>query len=175
VTELDRTWAASQIEAMAEGSLSAEAERRMLAAMDRDEGLEQRVRHARDLRRMLQGLAAPPVPRGLWWRLWQIPSIDKPRRMNAWAPAGLLATAVVVALGIGGLLDTQGPTAEDAAATAAIQDFAIAMAYLQKSTLMASNEVSEAVGSGVLDALAISRGMLDRTEIGDFNGEQEDD
>ena len=175
MTELDRTWAESQIEAMAEGSLSAEAERRMLAAMDRDEGLKQRVRHAQDLRRMLRGLGAPPVPRGLWWRLWQIPSVDRPRRLNAWAPAGVLATAVVVALGIGGLLDTQGPAPEDPAATAAVQDFAIAMAYLQKSTLMASNEVSEAVGSGVLDALAMSRGMLDRAEIGDFNGEQDDD
>ena len=34
MTELDRTWAESQIEAMAEGSLSAEAERRMLAAIE---------------------------------------------------------------------------------------------------------------------------------------------
>jgi hypothetical protein len=38
------------------------------------------------------------------------------------------------------------------------------MAYLQKSALLATNEVNEAVGSGVLDALAVSRGMMERKE-----------
>lgn len=175
MTELDRTWAESQIEAMAEGTLSAEAGRRMLAAMDRDTGLAQRVEQARALRRSLNGLAPAPVPRGLFWRLWRIPTADSPRRIGSWLPAGVLATAAVAVLGIGVFLGTQGPSPEDEAAAAAVRDLTVAMAYLQKSTLMASNEVNEAVGYGVLDALAMSRGMLDRTEIGDFNGEQEDD
>lgn len=177
MTELDRTWAESQIEAMAEGSLSAEGKRRMLAAIERDPALAARVEQARALRRALRELAGAPVPRGLWWRLWRIPTADRPRRSGIegmWMPtAGVLATAVVAALGIGVFIGTEGPSAEQEAA--AVRDFSIAMAYLQKSALMASNEVNEAVGSGVLDALAMSRGMLDREEVEDTDGEQEND
>lgn len=176
MTELDRTWAESQIEAMAEGSLPAEAERRMLAAMDRDPGLAERVERARVLRRALRGLADVPVPRGLWWRLWRIPTANRPRRNGIegmWLPtAGVLATAVVAALSINVFLGTEGPSAEE---EAAVRDITIALAYLQKSALMASNEVNEAVGSGMLDALAMSRGMLDRQEVDTINGEQEND
>lgn len=177
MTELDRTWAETQIEAMADGSLSAGAKRRMLAAIDRDPALAERIERARALRRALRGLAGEPVPRGLWWRLWRIPTADRPRRSGLegmWTPtAGVLATAVVAALGINVFLGTQGPSAEQEAA--AVRDITIAIAYLQKSALMASNEVNEAVGSGVLDALAMSRGMLDREEVDGSNGEQEND
>jgi hypothetical protein len=174
VTELDRSWAESQIEAMAERSLTPEAERRMLAAMDRDAGLKARVGQARALRSALRGLGGAPVPRGLWWRLWRIPTTNRPQRSAVWIPAaGVFATAVVAVLGVSVFFGMQGPTAEEEAA--AVRDFAIAMAYLQKSTLMANNEINDAVGSGVLDALAMSRGVLDRTEIDGFNGEQSDD
>ncbi|HUF71629.1 MAG TPA: hypothetical protein VMR74_01890 [Gammaproteobacteria bacterium] len=179
MTELDRTWAETQIEAMADGSLSAGARRRMLAAMDRDPALAARVEQARALSRALRGLAAVPVPRGLWWRLWRIPTADRPRRNGIegmWVPtAGIFATAVVAALGINVFLGTRGPTAEEEAQAAAVRDFTVAMAYLQKSVLMANNEINVAVGSGVLDVLAMSGGMLERTEIDGSNGEQDND
>jgi hypothetical protein len=173
VTELDRTWAESQIEAMAEGSLSAEAEHRMLAAMDRDGALAQRVEQARALRQALRGLSGAPVPRGLWRRLWRIPTADRPR-WGIWMPAGVLATAVVAALAISVLLNTQTPVPEDQA-QAAVEDFAVAMAYLQKSAVMASNEMSETIGSGMAGALEMSRGMLDRTAREGVKGEDNDD
>lgn len=171
MTELDRTWAESQIEAMAEGSLTPEAERRMLAAMDRDAGLRTRVEQARALRLALRGLKPAPVPRGLWWRLWQIPTAERGHRIGVWMPAGVLATAVIAVLGVNLFLGTRGPSPEEAA----MQDFAVAMAYLQKTALMANNEINQAVGSGVADALEVSRGFLDRPQSDEFNGEQDND
>lgn len=173
MTELDRTWAESQIEAMAEGSLSAEAESRMLAAMDRDAGLARRVEQAMVLRRALRGLPGATVPRGLWRRLWRIPTADRPRS-GIWMPAGVLATAVVAALAIGVLMNTPAPVPQDEA-QAAVEDFAVAMAYLQKSAVMASNEMSETIGSGMAGALEMSRGMLDRTAQNGVEGEDNDD
>jgi len=174
VTELDRTWAESQIEAMADGSLSADAEQRMLAAMNRDSELEARVGQARALRRELRKLANVPVPRGLWWRLWRIPTADRRPRSTLWMPAGAVATAVVAALGVNLYFGVQGPSGDDAARAAAVRDFAVAVTYLQKSAVMARNEINESVGSGVLDALAISRGMIEQSENGVSEGVRED-
>jgi len=174
VTELDRTWAESQIEAMADGSLSDDARRRMQAMMDRDPALAASVERAAALMQQLKGLKTrAPVPRGLGLRLWNMPAAEaKSRRSMLWMPAGVLATAVMVTLGASLLL--QAPAPDQAERVAAVQDFTIAMAYLQKSTLMAQNQVNEAVGSSVLSALAVSRGLLNGTDVPEGDRDNED-
>jgi hypothetical protein len=169
MTELDKAWAESQIEAMADGSLSPEAERRMLAVMRLDEGLAARVDKARALRLALRQLKPVPFPKGLVWRLWRIPSRNRPSRNRLidggiWMPVVFVAAAASVAITLNLFFGMSGPTAEEEARAAAVEDFTIVMAYLQKSAVMATNEVNEAVGSGVLDALAVSRGMMERKE-----------
>jgi hypothetical protein len=164
---------------MADGSLSAEAEQRMLAAMSRDTDLTARVERARAVRLELGLLADPPVPRGLLRRLWQIPAErPRPRHMGMlWMPAGVLATAVVAAFSINIFLGQQDADVAtmDEEQVAAVQDFAIAVSYLQKSMVMAQNEINEAVGSGVVGALAASSGMIDRTENSGSEGDWEND
>lgn len=176
VTELDRTWAKTQIEAMADGTLSPEAEERMRTAMNRDPDLAKRVDQARVLRQMLGGMKHhTPVPRGLWWRLWRIPSEDRARGFGLWMPAGVLATALVAVLGFNLYLGSQEPVLNEAQQAAAMEDFAITMAYLQKGAVMAQNEINEAFGSGVASALTASRGMIEQTEYGTSDGERKDD
>lgn len=164
MTELDNAWAESQIEAMADGSLSPQAERRMLAVMRLDEGVAARVKQARALQLALKQLKPAPVPKRLVWRLWRIPSRDRRTGGVVWMPVAFVAAAASVALTLNIFFGISGPTAEEQAQAAAVEDFTIVMAYLQKSALMATNEVNEAVGSGVLDALAVSRGMMERKE-----------
>lgn len=174
MTELDRVWAESQIEGMADGTLSPDAEKRMLEQMSRDVALAARVEQARALRQQLNQLGRVPVPHGLFWRLWRIPAQERRLSSRIWMPAGFIAVAASVALAVNVFFATQGPSPEEEA-RAAMEDFAVAMAYLHKGTLMASNEVNEAVGSGMLNALVMSQGMLNRTEIDGLNGEQVDD
>lgn len=175
MTELDRTWAKIQVESMADGTLSEAAEERMRAAMARDPSLADEVAAARALRKELRQLQSVRVPRGLWWRLWRIPAADQRPRAMFWMPAGVLATAVVVLLGANLYFGSQEPDIDEAARAAAVQDFAIAMAYLQKSAVMARNEVNETVGSSVLNALAVSRDIMDQSETGISEGEQNDE
>ena len=66
-----------------------------------------------------------------------------------------------------------GPTPEELAQTEAVEDFTIVVAYLQKSALMARNEVNEAVGSTMLDVLAMSRGAVGRAESGQEQGAED--
>ena len=58
---------------------------------------------------------------------------------------------------------------------AAVQDFTIAVSYLQKSMVMANNQINEAVGGGVLGALAASSGMMERTQSNGFEGDRQND
>ena len=176
MTELDRAWAETQIEGMADGSLSAEAEQRMLAAMRQDRGLADRVDQARALRFGLRQLGNAPVPRGLFGRLWRIPAAGRSHASTYWMPAGVLAAAVVAAISIGIF---QGQQAKDVASMdeaemAAVQDVVIAVSYLQKSMVLAHNEINEVVGSGVFEALAASSGMMNRTERIDSEGDRQD-
>jgi hypothetical protein len=68
-------------------------------------------------------------------------------------------------------LALQRPSPDDLAREAAVKDFVIAVAYLQKSAVVAQNEVNEAVGSGVLSALEVSRGVLATSQNGSDQGE----
>ena len=160
---------------MAEGSLSAAAEERMRAAMSQDASLAGQVAAARALKRDLAALRSAPVPRGLWWRLWRIPNAGRKRTNTIWMPAGALVTALVVVIGANLYLQGPEPALDQVAQQEAVEDFVIAVAYLQKSALMARNEVNEAVGSSVLSALAVSRGIMDRSETGISEGEGNDE
>ena len=175
MTELDRMWARSQVEAMAEGTLAPEAEERMRAAMARDASIAAEVAAARTLRRDLAALKSVSVPRGLWWRLWRIPSAERRPSNTIWMPAGALVTALVVVIGANLYFGGSEPTLDQAAQQEAVEDFVIAMAYLQKSALMARNEVNEAVGSSVLSALAVSRGIMNQSETGFSEGDDNED
>lgn len=175
MTELDRAWAETQIEAMADGSLSADAEQRMLAAMERDVDLANQVELARAVKRNLGQLGSVPAPRGLLWRLWRIPQSESRRPQIAWAPAGVLAAAVVLALTLNVVFGPQETSSLDQAEIAAVQDFAVAVVYLQKSAVIARNEINEAVGSGVLSALSASSGLMDRTENKPSEGDRQND
>ena len=174
MTELDRAWARSQVEAMADGSLTAESERRMRTLMAADPTLAAEVERARQLRREIRALTRTPVPRGLGRRLWRIPAADRPRA-GYWAPATVLASVAAVAVLVGVLMDEPGPSPEQLAREAALKDFAMAMAYLQKSATMASNEVNQAVSGGVLDAWAIGRGMIRDSVARGMEGEQDNE
>jgi len=174
MTELDRAWARTQVEAMADRSLSPEAERRMRALMASDPELAAEVERAAMLRQSLRALVRRPAPKGQFRRLWQIPTADRPRAAY-WAPASVLATVAAVAVAIGIFRIGPGPSPDDLAREQAMQDFAIAMAYLQKSATMASNEVNEAVGIGVLDAWSIGRGTIRDSVSRGMQGEQDND
>lgn len=169
MTKLDQNWARTQVEAMADGSLSAEAERRMRALINCDPELRAQVQRARALRQELRSLANRRAPRGLARRLWQIPAAERPRGF-LWAPAMAMASIAAVALTAGLLLRNPGPSPEELAREAAVQDFALVVAYLQKSALVARNEVNEAVGYGMADALATSRGAIGRPAAGRNQG-----
>ncbi len=174
MTELDRTWAATQVEAMADGSLSPDARRRMRALMAEDPAIAAAVDRAQAVRRDLRTLAGRRPPPGQLRRLWMIPAADRPRD-GYWVPATVLATVAAVAVGVSVLLGDAGPTSEEIARDQAMQDFAIAMAYLQKSATMATNEVNEAVGYGVLDAWAIGQGAIRESVAAGAEGEQDNE
>lgn len=173
MSKLDRSWAESQIEAMADGSLSPEAEQRMRSLIDADPEIGARVARARSLRRELGALRGGPVPRGLLGRLWQIPAAGRPKR-PAFMPAAAFAALAAAALAVSLFMSIRGPTAEELAREAAVQDFVVAMAYLQKSVTIAQNEVNQAVGSGMLSAIEVSREVMEASPGSGDEGEQED-
>jgi anti-sigma factor RsiW len=165
MNELDRTWAETQVEAMADGSLSPTAENRMRALMARDPELGRRVELSRQLQRDLARLARRPAPRGLFRRLWNIPSANRAVEFR-WLPAAALAGLAAIAVGIG-LFNRPSPTAEQLAQQAAAQDVALAMGYLQKGLMMATGEVNQNVGAGMMKAYVVSRNALDMEEDDD--------
>lgn len=163
MTELDRAWAESQIEAMADDSLAPDAKQRMRVLMNVDPEIRARVERARALRRELRLLSEQPVPRGLFWRLWQIPAANRPPR-TFWLPAAAVASIATAALGISLFFSVQGPSPEEMAREAAVQDFAIALAYLQRSAELARSEVNEAVADGMRGAVSVSRQAIERAD-----------
>jgi anti-sigma factor RsiW len=172
MSNIDRTWAETQIESLADGSLTPEAERRMRALIASDPELAGAVERARALRRELREIRGRRVPRGLWRRLWQIPAADRPGE-SYFAPVTVLATVAVAALGLSLFLRNPGPSPEEIAQQQAIKDFAVATAYLQQSMLLARNEVNQAVGTGVLEALAMSRGAMIDAEANRDSGDED--
>jgi anti-sigma factor RsiW len=162
MTELDHRWATLQIEALADGSLSPEAERRMRELVRDNPDLARQLNQAIALRRELRRLVKAPVPRGLGWRLWNIPSTGR-RPSGFWIPAVAAAGIASLALALGLLFYMQQPSEEELAREKAAQDFALVVAYLQKSVEVARDEVNKTVSSEVVNALEKSRRAIRRS------------
>lgn len=174
-------WAWRQVEALADDSLEGVPLLRMQDALRRDPELRRAVKHARLIRRALGRGSKPPVPRGLLRRLWSIPAarpaeskrqraaaLKAPRiKRGGWQAAAALAMslALVVAL----VLLRPAPS-EPNQEEAAVRDFVIAMSYLQQGVAVANDQVKGQVGSGLIDALAVSRNTLLADDTNTRNG-----
>jgi hypothetical protein len=162
--ELDRTWAWSQVEAYTDGSLKGEDRERMQRVLSSDIALAGAVDRAGQLRISLTRIRLPGPPRGLLGRLLAVPARRRPLQFLA-APLGTLAIALIVAL----IVSTR-PTPEDQT-TRAVEEFALAMSYLQRSAEITRNKMGDRVGSGLVSALTVSRQSLEGVGIdSDENG-----
>ncbi|HEX5046887.1 MAG TPA: hypothetical protein VFX89_07160 [Gammaproteobacteria bacterium] len=152
--ELHNEWAWSQIESYADGDLSGAAHARMEAALRADERLRAAVARARDVHAALRRAQPAPLPAGLRARLLRISGPALPR----WPMLAAAATAATAAAVVAGLLlhrpEAAPPPADERAA--ALADFELAMKYMQKTAAITSREVTNRVGGGVREALAIS-------------------
>lgn len=151
--DLSFEWARTQLEAWADGSLTAEQAERMAAALAVDPQLRAAAERAIAVHRALR--ASPPtrMPAGLRWRLLAIPGRSAWPRFALPAAAAVAVTVVGAALWLG----SASPPPLDAQQMAALQDFETAMRYLQKSARITQDEVTNAVGSGLRDAVAVTR------------------
>ncbi|MDX1562187.1 MAG: hypothetical protein R3305_04640 [Gammaproteobacteria bacterium] len=157
MNELDEQRIESQIEAYADGSLEADAKRRIEQLMRDDPSLARRVEQARALRRELRKLGRAPVPRGLRSRLMRIAK-PAPSPGIGLIPAAGLAAVATIAFGLG--FFASQPLVSLDPNTRAINDFQIAMAYLQRSAVLTQGELNDAVGYGMRNAFAVSRDAL---------------
>jgi hypothetical protein len=161
---LNGEWARSQIEAYVDGSLNVEDSARMQAAMAGDDALRAGEVRAAAVRRELRAMRTPATSWALAWRLLRIPE----PRAHAWAwLAGPAVAAALIAVVVLRLVGPPAP-AEDARAAAAVQEFALAMAYLQKTAEVTQREVNGAVAFGFSEALDVGRNTVreDGTENG---------
>lgn len=173
MNELGLTWARTQVEAMADGSLAPEAEARMRSLMNESEELTAEVQRARLLRQHLGRRKHQAVPAGLWRRLWRIPEGDVRRQM--WrAPVGVMASVAAIAVVVGSLVWNPQADSERISREQAIQDFATVLGYLQKGTLIAQQEMNTAVGSGMVKALEVSNSAVGPTSDDAANGVESD-
>jgi hypothetical protein len=166
VTDIENQWAWNRVEAMADHGLSPDEHGRMRDAMAVDPELDRAVQSAVALRHELRRLAHLPAPTALGRRLLAIPSgVPSPTawlRLAATSAAGF-AAAAAVAVAFFLWLRTEpgnGPPPEVARASTeaqAVEDFVIAMTYLQKSATIANAEMTAAVGGSLNDALSASR------------------
>lgn len=159
---IDSQWAWSQIEAMADGSLSSGDVRRMREAMAREPALAAAVARARALRRELGTLGRTPVPASLTGRLLAIPSSGEnagraPSTVMSWSSATVAASlfaAAVLALMQPRLDEAYEHEREQAyEARAALRDLEHTLIYVRRSSVTARDEVEEAVGRTVRNAL----------------------
>jgi hypothetical protein len=94
------------------------------------------------------------VPAGLRRRLLAIPGSS----VNVWRTFALpLAAAAAAAFVAVVWLRPEPPPSVDPRVAAVAQDLETAMRYLQKSARITENEVTNAVGSGFRDAVAVTR------------------
>jgi anti-sigma factor RsiW len=171
VTDLDRQWAQTQIEAFVDGSLPPESAERVRNAMREDSALGEQIERARELRRDLASLRRTRVPAGLLFRLMSIPNADRRPRAGFYLPATALAGIAAVAIGVGSYSIVERHLAQTQARDSAVRDFQVAMVYLQKSTAIANSEMAEAVGLGVRSAVTTSRNALQQAPSGMIEGE----
>jgi len=152
--DLNDEWAKTQLEAWADGSLTGESRERMAAALAADPQLRAAAERAAAVHRALRASAPEPMPPGLRRRLLAIPS----RSRNVWRAFALPVAAGVAAAFVAVVwLRPEPPPETDPRVAAVAQDLETAMRYLQKSARITQNEVTNAVGSGLRDAVAVTR------------------
>lgn len=173
MNDIDQQWAWSQVEAMADGSLPREDRRRMRAAMASDRRLHDAVERAIGLRRGLHDLGRAQVPLALRRRLLEIPSRERGRlpkqRAALWLPAAGAAAVVAVAAAV--IVATRPEPVPRDQQVAALRELQTAMFYLNRSTAVAREEVTQAVQNGLREALEASRDALRDTEPQGENGD----
>lgn len=168
-------WAWERIEAATDGSLSIEQQRRFEAALAEDLDLQAATARARRLHDELRRLAPAQVPRGLLSRLWSIPTPNREtpsQRRTRSGPSLLFAApaAALCVIVIAGVLFIQQQYAEPDPREVAVQQFVIAMNYLQQGAEFASQEVQGQVQNGISDALILSRESLLERNTDSENG-----
>jgi anti-sigma factor RsiW len=152
--DLSEEWARTQLEAWADGSLSREHRARVAAALAASPSLRAAAERAIAVRRALRAGAPEPVPAGLRRRLLAIPAGSR----SSWRPFALpIAAGVAAALVAAVWLTPEPPAQVDPRVAAAAQELETAMRYLQKSARITENQVTNAVGSGLRDAVAATR------------------
>ena len=155
--DLSEEWARSQLEAWADGSLTGENRERMAAVLAADPRLRAAAERAVAVRRALRASAPEPVPAGLRRRLLAIPSGSR----NVWRGFALPVVAGVAAAVVAAVwLRPEPPPQEDPRVAAVAQDLETAMRYLQKSARITENQVTNAVGSGLRDAVDATRAAV---------------
>ena len=122
--------------------------------------------YAEGVRAGLRDLRGAPVPSGLLARLLDAPF--PARRRPTWLLIGAPAAVAAIAIGIA-LYVSRPPPQPDEAQLAAMRELALAMRYLQRSAVIAEDEVNVAVTAGLLDAFRAGN-----IKIGDENSEDED-
>jgi anti-sigma factor RsiW len=159
--DLSEEWAWTQLEAWADGSLTGESRARMAAAIAADARLERAAERAVAVQRAL--LASPPaaLPPGLRRRLLAIPG-RAPHARSFALPAFASAAAAVAVVAAAIWLRPEPPAPVDPRVVAAAQELEIAMRYLHKSARVTQGHVTSAVGTGLRDAVAVSREALTR-------------
>ena len=157
--DLNGEWAQSQLEAWADGSLTGANLERMNAALQGDARLRAAAVRAVAVRRALRDPSGAPLSAGLRLRLLAIPG--KPFR--SWHLALPAAASALAIIGVAFLLWPAASPPPPDPRVVAIQEFDLAMHYLQKSARMTESGVTIAVGTGLREALTTSRESLERT------------
>ena len=155
--DLSEEWARTQLEAWADGSLTREGRERMAAALAASPSLRAAGERAVAVHRALRVASPLPMPAGLRRRLLAIPGGSR----NVWRGFALPVAAAVAAAFVAAVwLRPEPPPQVDPRVAAVAQDLETAMRYLQKSARITENEVTNAVGSGLRDAVAATRAAV---------------
>jgi anti-sigma factor RsiW len=155
--DLNEEWARTQLEAWADGSLTRENRERMAASLEASASLRAAAERAVAIRRSLRASAPEPMPAGLRRRLLAIPGGPK----NVWRPFALpVAASIAAAFAAAVWLRPEPPPQVDPRVAAVAQELEVAMRYLHKSARITQDEVTNAVGSGLRDAVAVTRGAV---------------
>jgi len=163
-------WAWKQIEAMADDSLIGADNRRMRQAMTHDPRLYDAVERASALRRKLRRLPKPQIPAGLRRHLLTIPSSRPLAKIWFVAPV-IPAIAAIVAYVV--IVRTPLPSTDPG--TVALQEFRLAMSYVQKGAVVTNEEISNVVTNSLREAFAISRSSVLGENLPLEQGDQDDD
>jgi anti-sigma factor RsiW len=161
--DLNEEWARTQLEAWADGSLTGESRARMDAAIAADPRLKSAAERAVAVQRALRESPGVSMPRGLRGRLLAIPGQAPRARRSFLVPALVSAAAAAAAVVAVALWLRPEPTPVDPRVAAVTQEVEIAMRYLQKTASITQAHVTSAVGMGLGDAFAVTRGALEKS------------